>query len=134
MQPQFTHVCLHVENLEDCVDFYRRYCRMTVIEDRSANGEGSVYLSQAGSVGTLVFQFMSGGRTRSLADTDERHFGFAVESRDKVDEIAAMARQDRILFWEPGEYLKGAYLCGVKDPNGNCIEFGHGHPVPPRPA
>lgn len=47
------------------------------------------------------------------------------------DDIAKMAREDEIVFWEPDEYLPGAYLCGVKDPNGNCVEFSIGHQVPP---
>jgi len=47
------------------------------------------------------------------------------------DDIAKMAREDEIVFWEPDEYLPGAYLYGIKDPNGNCVEFSYGHQVPP---
>ena len=131
MQPRITHICLHVENLEDCVRFYRRYCQMEVIEDHSEGGEGSVYMSEAGRQNELVFQFKSGGENLALAETAEQHFGFAVESREAVDDIAKLAREDEIIFFEPDEYLPGAYLCGVKDPNGNCVEFGYGHKVPP---
>ncbi len=131
MQPRITHLCLHVENLEDCVRFYRQYCHMEVIEDHSDGGVGSVYMSEAAKQNELVFQFKSGGATLTLNEDDERHFGFAVESREAVDDIAKLARQDEIIFFEPDEYLPGAYLCGVKDPNGNCVEFGYGHQVPP---
>ena len=131
MQPRITHLCLHVENLEDCVRFYRQYCHMEVIEDRSEEGEGSVYMSEVGRQDELVFQFKSGGANLTLNGTDERHFGFAVESREAVDDIAKLAREAKIIFFEPGEYLPGAYLCGVQDPNGNCVEFGYGHKVPP---
>ena len=48
-----------------------------------------------------------------------------------VDDIANRAREDDILSFEPAEYLPGAYMCGVKDPNGNCVEFSYGHLVPP---
>ncbi len=47
------------------------------------------------------------------------------------DDIAKMAREGEIVFWEPDEYLPCAYLCGVKDPNGNCVEF---RLWPPGPA
>jgi len=104
---------------------------MEVIEDHSEGGVGSVYMSEAGRQNELVFQFKSGGATLTLNEDDERHFGFAVESRKAVDDIAKLARQDEIIFFEPDEYLPGAYLCGVKDPNGNCVEFGYGHKVPP---
>jgi len=131
MQPRLTHLCLHVENLEDCVNFYRRYCRMEVIEDRSEGGAGSIYMSEAGRQNELVFQFKSGGMNLTMNENEERHFGFAVESREVVDDIAKLAREDEIIFFEADEYLPGAYLCGVKDPNGNCVEFGYGHKVPP---
>jgi predicted lactoylglutathione lyase len=104
---------------------------MEVIDDHSAGGEGSVYMSEAGRQNGLVFQFKSGGENLTLNDGEERHFGFVVESRETVDDIAKMARQDGIIFFEPDEYLPGAYLCGVKDPNGNCVEFSYGHKVPP---
>ena len=131
MSPRMTHLCLHVESLDDCVRFYRRYCSMQVIVDRSKEGEGSVCLSEAGRKIEFVFQFKSGGKNFILADNEERHFGFIVESRQAVDDIADMAREDGVIFFEPDEYLPGAYLCGVKDPNGNCVEFSYGHRVPP---
>lgn len=131
MHPQMTHICLHVDNLVDCVEFYLRYCQMTVLDDRSVDGEGSIYLAAAGKPGVPVFQFMSGGKTRALEKTDERHFGFAVESRARVDEIAARAQQEGVLQWDADEYMPGAYLCTLKDPNGNGVEFSFGHPVPP---
>ena len=131
MQPRMTHICLHVDNLENSVDFYRRYCRMEVIDDRTVGGEGSIYLAEPGRETELVFQFKSGGKSQTLANDEERHFGFVVESREAVDKIAEIAREDGIVFFEPDEYLPGAYLLGVKDPNGNCVEFSYGHPVPP---
>jgi catechol 2,3-dioxygenase-like lactoylglutathione lyase family enzyme len=126
-----THICLHVEKLDDCVRFYRRYCEMEVIDDRSERGAGSVYMSESGRQKQIVLQFKSGGENLDLEDHDERHFGFAVESKQTVDEIARWAREDGVLFWEPDEYLPGAYLCAVKDPNGNCVEFSYAHTVPP---
>jgi catechol 2,3-dioxygenase-like lactoylglutathione lyase family enzyme len=132
MQPQITHLCLHVESLKECVRFYQRYCQMEVIEDRSDAGEGSVYMAAVGQPNTLVFQMMSGGKNLQLAASDEQHFGFNVESKAKVDEIAQQARQDGALVWEPAEYVPGAYLCTVRDPNGNHVEFSFGHPMPPQ--
>jgi len=131
MSPRLTHICLHVEKLDDCVRFYRRYCELDVIDDRSETGTGSVYMSETGRRKEIVLQLKSGGENLDLKDGDDRHFGFAVDSKQTVDEIAGWAREDGILFCEPDEYLPGAYFCAVKDPNGNCVEFGFGHTVPP---
>jgi len=131
MSPRMTHICLHVKTLDDCVRFYEDYCDMRVIHKNVDGGEGSVYMSEVGRQTDIVFQLKSGGDSLTLSDNEERHFGFAVESKHAVDDIADKARKENILFFEPDEYLPGAYLCGVKDPNGNCIEFGYNHPVPP---
>jgi catechol 2,3-dioxygenase-like lactoylglutathione lyase family enzyme len=131
VKPELTHICLHVENLQQSRDFYRRYCLLQVIDDCSDQGNGSIYMSESGQSGSIVFQLKSGSKPRKLTETEESHLGFIVDSRKAVDEIAAMAEEDKILFFEAGEYLPGAYLCGVEDPNGNCIEFGFNHPIPP---
>ena len=131
MFPKLTHICLHVERLDDCARFYQRYCNLDVIYEQTKQGEGSVYLSARGHETGIVLQLKSGGRNLVLADNDERHFGFELESKQAVDNIANRAREDGVLFFEPDEYLPGAYFCGVSDPNGNCLEFSYGPPVPP---
>lgn len=131
MLPRMTHICLHVKDVDECMRFYKDYCKLQIIDERINKGEGSVYMSEAGRQSEIVFQFKSGGNNLTLAADEERHFGFVVESKQTVDDIANRARVDGILFFEPDEYLPGAYMCGVKDPNGNCVEFSYGHPVPP---
>jgi hypothetical protein len=97
--------------------------------DHSEGRASSVYMSEAGRQNDFVFQFKGGGANLTL--DEERHFGFAVDSRDAVDDIAQLAREDDIVFFESDEYLPGAYLCGVRDSDGNCVEFGYGHKLPP---
>jgi len=104
---------------------------MEVIEDRSEGGAGSVYMSEPERQNEFVFQFMGGGVNLTLNEGEERHFGFAVESREAVDDLVKLAREDDIVFFEAGEYLPGAYMFGVRDPNGNCVEFSYGHKLPP---
>jgi catechol 2,3-dioxygenase-like lactoylglutathione lyase family enzyme len=131
MQPRMTHICLHVDNLQACSRFYRSYCGFEVATDRSVDGEGSVYLRAPGKSAEPVLQLKSGGKPRRADKSDDSHFGFAVDSRDRVDEIAEKGRKEGILFFEADEYLPGAYFCVLLDPNGNCVEFGYNHPVPP---
>lgn len=131
MPPKMTHICLHVENLQQCAAFYERYCGLSVVKDRTEGGEGSIYMKEQNQEYGIVFQLMSGGSKQHLSTSDNRHFGFVVDSRDTVDEIAENAHAEECLIWEPGEYIPGAYLCTVKDPNGNFVEFSFGHPMPP---
>ena len=131
MSPRMTHICLHVKDVDECTRFYKDYCKLQTIDERINEGEGSVYMAEVGRQAEIVFQLKSGGNNLTLAADEERHFGFVVESKQTVDDIAKRAREDGILFFEPEEYLPGAYMCGVKDPNGNCIEFSYGHSVPP---
>ena len=131
MKPRLTHICLHVEDIQSCVRFYQRYCQLEVVSDRSDAGKGSIYMAESNHQNELVIQFMSGGRSLALVKEDEQHFGFAVDSRDTVDAIANRAREDQILVWEADEYVPGAYLCTVRDPDGNHVEFSFEHSVPP---
>jgi catechol 2,3-dioxygenase-like lactoylglutathione lyase family enzyme len=131
MYPRITHICLSVANLEDCARFYQRYCQMEINQDRSVSGQGSMYLSEAGKKAGLILQIKSGGAQQTPADNDETHIGFSVESREIVDVLASMARAEGVMLYEPGEYLPNAYFCGIRDPNGNCVEFGFGQHAPP---
>jgi hypothetical protein len=83
--------------------------------DHSEGGTSSVYISEAGRQNDFVFKFKGGG-ANSTQDK-ERNFGFAVDSREAIDDIAQLVREDDIVFFEPDEYLPRDYLCGVRDPN-----------------
>jgi catechol 2,3-dioxygenase-like lactoylglutathione lyase family enzyme len=58
------------------------------------------------------------------------HLGIAVESRERVDELAARAAADGLL--RSGPHDDGApvgYWCFVGDPDGHTIEFAYGQQV-----
>ena len=52
--------------------------------------------------------------------------------RDAVDAMAEKARAAGYLVWEPRQepYPVG-YYCGVRDPDGNMVEFSYGQPLGP---
>ena len=131
MYPRITHLCLSVASLAECLLFYRRYCQLQIVEDRSKDGRGSVYLAEGGAETGLILQLKSDGERRVASAFDETHIGFEVDSKGVVDLLAGMARAEGIIAYEPDEYLPGSYFCGIRDPNGNCVEFGHGRHSPP---
>ena len=56
MPPKMTHICLHVENLQQRATFYERYCGLSVVKDRTEGGEGSIYMMEQNQEHGIVFQ------------------------------------------------------------------------------
>ena len=66
------------------------------------------------------------------APGDFGHLGFACDSRERVDAIAENARALGLLEWVPREEpFPVGYYCGVRDPDGNVLEFSYGQPLGP---
>lgn len=132
MRPTLTHLALHVPELEPCIAFYERYCGMRVIHSRAGKGSRIVWMAEPGQKHRFIFVIMPGGRPRDLAADDYSHFGFALESREAVDALAARAAAEGCLVWAPrDEPFPVGYYCGLRDPAGNYVEFSYGQPLGP---
>lgn len=130
--PHLTHLALHVDNLDACIDFYQRYCQMAISHERRSGAKRIVWMSEPGREQEFVFVIMGGGHRIDLPEGDYRHFGFAVQSRERVDQLAAQAKADNLLLWAPREEpFPVGYYCGVLDPAGNQVEFSYGQPLGP---
>ena len=132
MRPSLTHIALHVPDLQACIDFYEQFCGMRVIHERAGKGSKIVWMAEPGKEHQFIFVIMPGGIDRHLAADDYSHFGFAVDSRLQVDEIARQAKQAGCLIWAPrDEPYPVGYYCGLRDPAGNYVEFSYGQPLGP---
>lgn len=134
MRPALTHVALRVRDLPATVAFYRDYCAMTVIHERGEPGteDHIVWLAEPGRESDLIFVILPGGEGAAGESSAMSHLGFAVESRDEVDRVAAKARSEGKLVWEPRqEHYPVGYFCGVGDPDGLIVEFSYGQPLGP---
>ncbi|SEE08734.1 VOC family protein [Pseudomonas anguilliseptica] len=132
MRPTLTHLALHVPDLDACVNFYEQFCAMQVIHQRAGKGSRIVWMAEQGKEHSFIFVIMPGGQDRQLAADDYSHLGFALESREQVDRIAARARVAGCLVWEPrDEPYPVGYYCGLRDPAGNYVEFSYGQPLGP---
>jgi len=131
-----THLALHVRDVEACIAFYARHCHMRIIHERPKKSAGRpsriVWMAEPGREREFIFVLLPGGPGRSQAETDFSHLGFALESRAAVDAAADRGRTDGCLVWEPREepYPVG-YYCGLRDPDGNYVEFSFGQPLGP---
>lgn len=134
MPPVLTHFAFVVRDLDASTAFYARYCGMRNVHDRSSphTGERTVWLAQPGRERELIFVLMHGDTRPPQRADDYSHFGFAVESRTDVDAVAERAQAEGCLVWPPRDdaYPVG-YHCGVRDPDGNFVEFSYGQPLGP---
>ena len=130
MPAVLTHLALHVADLDRCLAFYQDYCKLRIVHDRLDRGNRVVWLAELGKEKEFILVFIPGGPRRDQSSDDFSHLGFALDSREAVDEIAAHAREDGIIEWEPrDEPYPVGYYCGVKDPDGNFVEFSFGQPL-----
>ena len=128
MGVQMTHVALHVSAIDACIEFYQRYCNLEITADQERGGRRMVLMAKPGQGRNLVLQLIGGGRDMAPTPEEDQHFGFAVDSREELDRLAAMAADDDILLFEIFEApFPVGCIFGVKDPNGNTIEFGFDH-------
>jgi len=128
-----THIALHVRDLDACVAFYREFCGMEIVHERGDGRDGRiVWMAEPGRERDFIFVLLPGGPGRAPGARDFSHFGFAVDCHEAVDSVAAKGRAAGCLEWEPKQepYPVG-YYCGLKDPDGNFVEFSYGQPLGP---
>jgi len=133
MSAVLTHLALHVRDIESCIAFYQDYVGLKLIHQRDNKAGGEVvWLAETGREQAFILVLLPGGPGRNQLDSDFSHLGFALPSRAAVDVIAARGKQDGILAWATREepYPVG-YYCGLRDPDGNFVEFSHGQPLGP---
>jgi catechol 2,3-dioxygenase-like lactoylglutathione lyase family enzyme len=105
---------------------------MRIVHDRISNGHRVVWLAEEGREGEFILVLLPGGPGRDQSIEDFSHLGFALESRAAVDAVAEKARVEGILVWNPvDEPYPVGYYCGVRDPDGNFVEFSYGQPLGP---
>jgi catechol 2,3-dioxygenase-like lactoylglutathione lyase family enzyme len=132
MTPAFTHLALHVRDLEACIAFYRDFCGLRLVHQREDAGSRVVWLAEPGREKDFIIVLLPGGPGRDQQEGDFSHLGFALDSRDAVDAIAARGQVAGCLAWAPrDEPFPVGYYCGVRDPDGNFVEFSYGQPLGP---
>jgi lactoylglutathione lyase len=135
-----THVALPVRNLAATVAFYAKYTNLALIHERedAETGLKTAWLANerdrtTGHAARFVIVLIEGKLPTQITGDIEEHYGFltsishlglSLDSRDDVDRIAAMARDEGCLLLGPmyrNEVV--GYICIVTDPDGNNLEF-----------
>ncbi|HEU5238707.1 MAG TPA: VOC family protein [Pyrinomonadaceae bacterium] len=128
MPPRWTHITINVSNIDRSVDFYTTLCGLSIVRDRRLEGRHNVWLGPATKKDEDPIFVLVIVQDEVKARLD--HFGFQCESRDEVDRIAALAREQNVLV-EPPTDIGGVvgYFTTVRDPDGHVVEFTFGQPL-----
>lgn len=128
MPPSWTHITINCSDLERSVDFYTSICGLTIVRDRRLEGRHNVWLGPATKPDEdpLFVLVIVEDEVKARLD----HFGFQCDSREEVDRIADIARQQNILV-EPPVDIGGVvgYFTMIRDPDGHLVEFTFGQPL-----
>ncbi|MBN2329814.1 MAG: VOC family protein [Candidatus Omnitrophica bacterium] len=127
--PQLTHIALRVKNIEAAVEFYKKYAELEVVAQRQDNKTRVAWLGNSDVKENFVIVLLE----MPYSPTDQPsydHFGLSLPSRKDVDRLAEIARREGVLDFGPKDMGPVAmYLCLVRDPDGNAIEFSCGQEV-----
>ena len=134
-----THIALPVRDLDATLAFYEKYTKLVNIHERQdpETGLRTAWLANQRDIteqGARFVIVLIHGKlpTKITGDIKEEygflrsisHLGISLNTRDEVDHIAAMAKDDGCLLLGPmyrNEVV--GYICVVTDPDGNNLEF-----------
>jgi lactoylglutathione lyase len=141
-EPRLTHVALPCADLDRTLDFYTSITPLVVVaRNEDVNGRGA-WLSndkQSKDPFVLVVSEFNPDVAAQFGQTPGEpvpilqpfaHIGIEMPRREDVDAVAERARARGCLHWEPRQMPEHiGYICAVKDPDGNVVEFSHNQKV-----
>lgn len=127
--PRLTHIALRVKNIESTADFYKKFAGLNIVAQRKENQTRVAWLGNPEVKEDFVIVLLEMPYQPSGQPSYD-HFGLSLPSREDVDRVAEFARREGVLDFGPKDMGPVAmYLCLVRDPDGNAIEFSHGQEV-----
>jgi catechol 2,3-dioxygenase-like lactoylglutathione lyase family enzyme len=128
LEARWTHIALPGADLEASNAWYERYTPMQVIDRRKDEAGQASWLAHPEATDhpfllVLVMFDDNRGAAQPLL-TPFAHLGIELPSREDVDAVAAKARTEGCLAWEPQQLPPPVgYICAANDPDGNVVEF-----------
>jgi catechol 2,3-dioxygenase-like lactoylglutathione lyase family enzyme len=131
-RPAWTHIALRVKDIDKTIEWYERHTHLRLLQKGEDSNGRNAWLadpSQTRSPFVLVVgQFYEGKDPFAPAPHPPlgpfAHIGIELPTREAVDEMAALAKQEGCLALGPVQMPKQiGYVCFIKDPDGNTIEL-----------
>ena len=135
---RWTHMALCVTDIEASIAWYEEFTHLRVLQrNEDVNGYGAwlVDPEQPDPPFLLVIaEFFEGkdpfAPIKHPSIGPFAHFGIEVTSKEEIDEIAAKAKERDCLALGPQQMPNPiGYICFLKDPDGNTIEFSYDQAV-----
>ncbi len=128
-----THIALRTRDLDASISFYERYAGFVRVHEREDEGIRVVWMSHRENDPDLVIVLLQMPHERVLEPAPCDHLGFAAESREEIDRLGELGRQEGILKLAPRDAgpVVG-YITMLRDPSGNTCEFSFGQSIDPR--
>lgn len=126
-----THIALQVADVEKSIAFYRNFCGMRVVHDRTDSDVNRVVWLGWGEDPPKFVIVLLAQPYEVNRQPPWQHLGMSVDSRAEVDAAYAQAQAAGLQnLWPPvdGGPIVG-YYCGVPDPDGNMVEFSFGQRI-----
>jgi catechol 2,3-dioxygenase-like lactoylglutathione lyase family enzyme len=118
-----THVALTSSDLDASIAFWSRYARMQVVHRRT----GVVWLSDRTRPFVIVLAEVPSVEHALLPFA---HLGVGCASREEVDRLAALAKEEARLINGPLDYGPPVgYWAFIRDPDGHTLEVSFGQEV-----
>ncbi len=127
MNPKLTHIALLVSNVDITADFYIKYCGLQVIERRMDPNTGCRVIWLGENLNFVIVAFETEKKPIQSLSKPLSHLGFSLNSREEVDKISDIAKEEGILSYGPVFFDEVVgYICNILDPDGNSVEFSFG--------
>jgi catechol 2,3-dioxygenase-like lactoylglutathione lyase family enzyme len=131
---RWTHVAIPSSNLDRTIAFFTEVTPLVVVHRHEDEYGQAAWLSNPDQVEDpfvlVVAMFYSAQGKPQPTLAPFAHIGIEVPTRDDVDAVAEKGRALGCLSWEPQDMHDPiGYICALKDPDGNVIEFSHNQKV-----
>ena len=131
-EPRWTHIALRVKDIDASIAWYTEFTPLQLLDKRSDEFGFGAWLGQSDSPDKpfilVLAQFFPA--TDPFKDSPQEvlapfaHLGIELTSRDAIDAMAAKAASRGCLGMPATEMPPPiGYICMVRDPEGNMIEF-----------
>lgn len=124
-----THIALPVSDIEQSIAFYSTYARMQVIHRRLDPETGIAVVWLCDRTRPFVIVLIESERVHPVL-SPLAHLGVGCKSREDMDTLCQMARQEGRLIQEPKDsgYPIG-YWAFLRDPDGHTLELTYGQEI-----
>lgn len=133
-RPTWTHFAIAVKDLEATIKWYESFTHLSVLARHEDEDGKNVWLGDKEAKHNpfilVAGQFYEGHDPFAPAPHHPigpfSHMGIELPSREAIDEIAAKGKEAGCLAYGPVQMAKEiGYICFLKDPDGNTIEFSY---------